>query len=161
MTEKPAEERADSKGPSQEFKQVLALILLTGAIVILGAVFVIQRELGHQREAKKWAVAEFGLLSPTTNRIDDRFQDENNDLVADPSTDPSKWLVPNKLRFSFIPRTDLGDPNQWQPLFERLAEATGIEVEYHEYDSIESQLLELHSGQLHVTVLNTGLCQWP
>ena len=38
--------------------------------------------------------------------LDSRFCDRDGDLVADPPTDPSKWLNPDTLYFTYTPVDD-------------------------------------------------------
>ena len=151
------QESSERHGPSQGFKQVLALVLLSGAIVILGAVFVIQRELAQQREAMKWTIAEFGLGSPTINRLSSAFTDQDLDLIADAPQDESEWVRPEKLIFSFIPGTDVDqDTALWKPLTDAIAAATGIEVEHRPLETVGQQIMAMRTCTLHITAMNTG-----
>jgi phosphonate transport system substrate-binding protein len=147
----------EEQGPSHGFKQVLALVLLAGAIVILWAVYVIQHELASQREAMKWSVTEFGLNSRTHNRLSKDYEDQNRDLIADLPTDESEWVRPEKLAFCYIPGSDVDQEIAvWQPLMDAIAKATRIEVEYRRLNSVAHQIMELRTHTLHITALNTG-----
>ncbi len=143
---------------STQFKQLLALILILGAVVILWAVFAIQREIAQQRIAKNWSVAEFGLASPYQNRLASDYADEDHDLIADCPSDPQDRCDPERIVFSYIggSRED-EDLALWDPLIQVLEEKTSRTVEHRHFPDIESQLLELRSQALHVTALNTGV----
>lgn len=142
---------------STQFKQLLAIILILGAVVILWAVFSIQREISRQRAAKNWSLTEFGLATPYQNRLAGTYRDQNHDLIADCPEDPKGILVPETIVFSYIGGSlEDQDSSLWEPLIKVLEEKTSRPVEHRQFPDIESQLLEMRSQALHVTALNTG-----
>ena len=160
-------DRNENNGPtpravSAQFKQLLAVILILGAVVILWAVFSIQREIAQQRIAKNWSIAEFGLATPYQNRLASNYTDQNKDLIADCPQDPQDRLNPETIVFSYIggSREDQDRP-LWEPLLQALAEKTARPVEHRQLPDVKAQLLELRSQALHVTALNTGATPAP
>ncbi|MGF1632390.1 MAG: phosphate/phosphite/phosphonate ABC transporter substrate-binding protein [Phycisphaerae bacterium] len=91
------------------------------------------------------------------NRLNARYQDENVDLIADAPASGEATLDPDVLTFSYVP-TD--DPSAYENVFvdltTRLAKATGREVRYVPFTSLDEQLRALGRGELHLAGLNTG-----
>ena len=89
--------------------------------------------------------------------LDKRYCDNNGDLVADTPTDPSKWLNPDTLVFSYTP---VEDPSVYENVFTEfmayLAKKTGKKVKWYGADSYASQVEALRSGRLHVAGISTG-----
>ncbi len=98
-----------------------------------------------------------GLGQPIQNRLASRFADTDGDLIADAPTDPSKFLDPDKLTFSYVA---IDDPaiyrDIWKPFTDHLANVTGKQVEYLMVDSVKDQMKALRDGKLHVAGLNSG-----
>ena len=89
--------------------------------------------------------------------LDKRYCDENGDLVADTPKDPSKWLNPDTLVFSYTP---VEDPSVYENVFTEfmayLSKKTGKKVKWYGADSYASQVEALRSGRLHVAGISTG-----
>ena len=89
--------------------------------------------------------------------LDKRYCDDNGDLVADTPTDPSKWLDPDTLVFSYTP---VEDPSVYENVFTEfmayLSKKTGKKVKWYGADSYASQVEALRSGRLHVAGISTG-----
>ncbi len=89
--------------------------------------------------------------------LDKRFCDNNGDLVADTPTDPSKWLNPNTLIFSYTP---VEDPSVYENVFtefmDYLSKKTGKKVKWYGADSYAAQVEAMRSGRLHVAGISTG-----
>ncbi len=85
------------------------------------------------------------------------FCDADGDLIADVPTDPSEWLDPDTLIFSYTP---VEDPALYQDAFQEfldhLAEVTGKDVEFFVVESYAAQQLALEAGRLHIAGVNTG-----
>ena len=94
-----------------------------------------------------------------TNRgnLDVRYCDENRDLVADAPTDPSKWLNPSTLIFSYTP---VEDPSVYENVFTEfmvyLAKKTGKKVKWYGAESYAAQVEAMRSGRLHIAGISTG-----
>jgi len=90
--------------------------------------------------------------------LDAIYCDNNGDLVADTPTDPSKWLNPDTLVFSYTP---VKNPSEYESLFtefmEHLAKVTGKKVKWYGADSSAAQVDAMRSGRLHVTAISTGV----
>ena len=73
--------------------------------------------------------------------LDKRFCDNNGDLVADTPTDPSKWLSPDTLIFSYTP---VEDPAVYENVFTEfmayLSKKTGKKVKWYGADSYAAQV---------------------
>ncbi len=89
--------------------------------------------------------------------LDTMFCDRNGDLVADTPTDPSQWLDPDTLIFSYTP---VEDPSVYVNVFEEfmdyLAKATGKKVKWYGAESYAAQVEAMRSGRLHVAGISTG-----
>jgi phosphonate transport system substrate-binding protein len=111
------------------------------------------------------ALAALFLLSssayadPCKNRgdLDARYCDNDRDLVADTPDDPSKWLDPDTLIFSYTP---VEDPAVYENVFTEfmvyMAEVTGKKVKWYGAESYAAQVEAMRSGRLHVAGISTG-----
>lgn len=94
-----------------------------------------------------------------TNRgvLDERYCDENNDLVADSPKDSGKWRNPSTLVFTYTP---VEDPAVYKDAFkdfqEHLSEVTGKRVVYYTVHSNSAQVEAMRSGRLHIAGFSTG-----
>ena len=100
-----------------------------------------------------------GFAEECKNRgnLDVRYCDNDGDLVADTPTDPSQWLDPDTLVFSYTP---VEDPSVYEPVFaefrDYLAEQTGKKVKWYGAESYAAQVEAMRSGRLHVAGISTG-----
>ncbi|MBB1487379.1 phosphate/phosphite/phosphonate ABC transporter substrate-binding protein [Oceanospirillum sediminis] len=89
--------------------------------------------------------------------LDDKFCDENKDLVADLPKDETKWRDPNTLVFTYTP---VEDPAVYKDAFadfqRHLEEKTGKRVVYYTVHSNAAQVEALRSGRLHISGFSTG-----
>jgi phosphonate transport system substrate-binding protein len=101
-------------------------------------------------------VAEGGDC-PRPPEMDVRFCDRDGDLVADPPDDPSQFVNPDTLIFSYTP---VEDPSVyrdvWAEFLDHMAEVTGKRIEFFAVDSNAAQLEAMRAGRLHVAGFNTG-----
>ena len=85
------------------------------------------------------------------------YVDADGDLMADIPTDPSEWLDPDTLIFSYTP---VEDPalyaEVWQDFLDHLAAVTGKNVQFFVVESYAAQQLALEAGRLHIAGVNTG-----
>jgi phosphonate transport system substrate-binding protein len=109
-------------------------------------------------EAQEEALARLsGLLTPVSNTLDPAYTDTNGDLVAVAPTDPSKWVDPPVLHFSYnFAEDQTAYKNAFADFMTYLSKATGKPVEYAKLDSVADQLGQLKHNELDVTSFNTG-----
>lgn len=89
--------------------------------------------------------------------LNERYCDEDRDMVADLPLDESEWEDPDTLIFSYVP---VEDPavyaDVFDPFIEHMEEVTGKNVRFFSADSYSAQVEALRSGRLHVAGLSTG-----
>ena len=90
-------------------------------------------------------------------QLDDRYCDENGDLVADVPKDPAKQRDPSTLVFAYTP---VEDPavyeNVFKPFTDYLAKCTAKRVVYFPVQSNSAEIEAMRSGRLHVAGFSTG-----
>lgn len=89
--------------------------------------------------------------------LDERFCDENGDLVADTPKDASKLVDPDKLIFAYTP---VEDPavykTAWSDFLTHLEAETGKSVVFFPVQNNAAQIEAMRSGRLHIAGFNTG-----
>jgi phosphonate transport system substrate-binding protein len=92
--------------------------------------------------------------------LDGRFCDRDGDMLADPPTDPARFLDPDTLVFTYAPTED---PAVYQDAFSEfidyLAELTGKNVIYFPVRSYAAQIEAMRAGRLHVSGFAAGAVQ--
>lgn len=97
--------------------------------------------------------------APCANRgdLDQRYCDEDGDLVADRPKDPKAWQNPATLIFSYTP---VEDPAVYENVFadfmEHLAKVTGKRIRWFPAESYAAQVEAMRSGRLHIAGVATG-----
>jgi phosphonate transport system substrate-binding protein len=133
-------------GPSRRRLQKLRHLALALCLTVLAAAVLPASPLLAQEDA----CSHHGTL-------DERFCDDDRDMVADLPLDSSQWADPNTLFFSYVP---VEDPalykGMFQPFLEHLERVTGKNVRYFSAQSYAAQIEALRSGRLHVAGLSTG-----
>jgi phosphonate transport system substrate-binding protein len=137
---------------------LVASVLL--AVAVVGTWIYAQRV---SRQAQSDSTSEYersamflaGLDRPVNNRLDARFADADQNLVADPAP---AGVSPDPLVFSYIAVEDAEEyAAAWQPFVDHLAKVTGRAVKYDaSLTDVPSQVRALQDGKLHVTGLNSG-----
>ncbi|WP_424927307.1 phosphate/phosphite/phosphonate ABC transporter substrate-binding protein [Amaricoccus tamworthensis] len=95
------------------------------------------------------AQAEFAL--------DDRYVDNDGDLVADIPEDASEQIDPDTLIFAYTPVEDPAVYAEvWQGFLDHMAELTGKNVQFFPVQSNAAQIEAMRAGRLHVAGFNTG-----
>ncbi len=149
------EQSQDASKPSVVWPRLLVTVLVLCAVA--GVAYVIGSRQTPNEEIAERSLKVLGLASPIENRLNERYTDADNDLVADAPADEADWLNPDRLTFSYIATEE---PERYGEVFDaliqHLAEATGKPVDYVAYDSREDQLKALANGELHIVGLNTG-----
>jgi phosphonate transport system substrate-binding protein len=113
------------------------------------------------------ALAALGLLSLALaqqdcprGELDDRFCDYDGDMLADPPTDPSEWITPSTLIFTYSPTED---PSVYVGAFEEfmdyLSELTGLPVQWFSVRSYAAQIEAMRAGRLHAAGFAAGAVQ--
>jgi phosphonate transport system substrate-binding protein len=96
-------------------------------------------------------------LCANRGQLDDRFCDDNEDLVADPPKNPAKQRDPATLIFAYTP---VEDPavyeNIFRPFTNYLAQCTGKRVVYYPVQSNSAEVEAMRSGRLHVAGFSPG-----
>ncbi len=89
--------------------------------------------------------------------LNNRFCDENGDLLADTPTDKKQLLDPGTLIFSY---TAVEDPSVYENVFvelmEYIAKKTGKRVRWYGPESYAAQVEAMRSGRLHVSGFSAG-----
>lgn len=89
--------------------------------------------------------------------LDERYCDENNDLVADSPKDSAEWIDPSTLVFTYTP---VEDPALYKDAFAdfqaHLSKVTGKKVIYYTVHSNSAQVEAMRSGRLHVAGFSTA-----
>ena len=90
-------------------------------------------------------------------QLDDRYCDENGDLVADVPRDVSKQRDPSTLVFAYTP---VEDPavyeNVFRPFTDYLGKCVAKRVVYFPVQSNSAEIEAMRSGRLHVAGFSTG-----
>jgi len=89
--------------------------------------------------------------------LDEKYCDENMDLVADTPKDPKEWKDPSTLVFTYTP---VEDPAVYKDAFsdftKYLEKATGKKVIYYTVQSNAAEVEAMRSGRLHIAGFSTG-----
>jgi len=89
--------------------------------------------------------------------LDENFCDVDGDMLADVPTDPSEWIDPYKLVFSYSP---VEDPTiykeAWSDFIDYLSKVTGKQVIFFPFQSNAAEIEAMRIGKLHVAGFNTG-----
>ena len=89
--------------------------------------------------------------------LDDRYVDNDGDLIADIPTDPADWVDPATLIFAYTPVEDPAVYAEvWQGFLDHMAELTGKRVQFFPVQSNAAQIEAMRAGRLHVAGFNTG-----
>ena len=89
--------------------------------------------------------------------LDDRYCDRDGDLVADLPLDPSDWVDPDTIIFSYTPVEDPAVYQKvWAGFLAHMEEVTGRDVVFFPVQSYAAQYEAMRSGRLHIAGVNTG-----
>jgi len=154
VSEIPPRRPASSSAAMLFFAIVLPVAIIAA---VLYFIWVKQPKDESVQAAHETALRTMGLGKQVHNKLDPRFADADNDLVADPPADPKQFIDPPTLTFSYVATED---PTEYQTAFadfvKHLQTVTGKPVEYVAYSSTTDELKALRDGKLHVAGLNTG-----
>ncbi len=158
-TPAPAQSPAPS-GPRQRFSLFNVLIVVVPIALAVGGVAG-----WYWLEARKEADKVFNpgpnlkhsIKSP--EKLDARFVDADNDMVADAPTNPKEWVDPDDLVFATFDVKK--DAEIWGDFIAHLKKVTGkkyVKLVPNQFDRKE-QFEPLARGELHVLALNSGEVQ--
>ncbi len=107
------------------------------------------------------ALAAAGAQAAETCRhrgdLDERYCDEDNDLVADTPKDPRQWKDPPFLLFTYSP---LEDPAVYERILQNyvdhLRSCTGKRVHFYSVLSNAAAIEAMRSGRMHLGMFSTG-----
>lgn len=89
--------------------------------------------------------------------LDQRYCDEDGDLVADVPKDPKAWQNPATLVFSYTP---VEDPAVYENVFgdflAHLSKVTGKRIRWFPAESYAAQVEAMRSGRLHIAGVASG-----
>ncbi|MBM3340515.1 MAG: phosphate/phosphite/phosphonate ABC transporter substrate-binding protein [Betaproteobacteria bacterium] len=103
------------------------------------------------------ATAQAQTACSHRGELDQRYCDENKDLVADTPKDPKAWQDPSTLVFSYTP---VEDPAVYENVFAdflaHLSKVTGKRIRWFPAESYAAQVEAMRSGRLHIAGVATG-----
>lgn len=140
---------------------VLTLLVAVGLVLTAAYVFWAGHDQGWATPAtppiEKRVLSMFASADVSPGELAERFVDADADLVADPPTNAADELAPDPLVFSYV-ASEAAEPaaEAWQEVLAKLQSATGRQVEFVSFTSVEAQEQALDEGQLHVTAFNSG-----
>ena len=89
--------------------------------------------------------------------LDKAYCDWDADLVADLPADPSKWVDPDTIIFSYTPVEDPAVYQKvWDGFIKHMTKVTGKKVVFFPVQSYAAQYEAMRSGRLHIAGVNTG-----
>ncbi|WP_306119884.1 MULTISPECIES: phosphate/phosphite/phosphonate ABC transporter substrate-binding protein [unclassified Roseitalea] len=89
--------------------------------------------------------------------LDERYVDNDGDLIADIPEDASEWVDPDTLIFAYTPVEDPAVYAEvWAGFLDHMAEVTGKDVQFFPVQSNAAQIEAMRAGRLHVAGFNTG-----
>jgi len=156
--------KQDPSSPKERSSPFFLLLLAIAVPVLLVTLLVYVWEVYkpmHETQESAGATLQqmIGLSTPVIggNKLSPEYTDADGDLVADAPTDPARQIDPPKLIFSYIAEEDSDKSLEaWKPFVEHLSTVTGKPVEIWSIRETSTQLLVVHSGELHVTGFNSG-----
>ncbi|MDR9424875.1 MAG: phosphate/phosphite/phosphonate ABC transporter substrate-binding protein [Marinobacter sp.] len=97
------------------------------------------------------------VLAHGAFQLDNRYQDNDGDLVADIPSDTSKQTDPSTLVFAYTPVEDPAVYKEvWSEFLDHLSETTGKKVQFFPVQSNAAQIEAMRAGRLHIAGFNTG-----
>lgn len=107
--------------------------------------------------ASLWIGAASAQTCASRGDLDQRYCDEDGDLLADRPKDPKSWQNPATLVFSYTP---VEDPAVYENVFAdfmgHLAKITGKRIRWFPAESYAAQVEAMRSGRLHIAGVASG-----
>jgi len=96
-------------------------------------------------------------LSAHAFTLDQRYQDQNGDLIADIPSDAANLVDPSTLIFAYTPVEDPAVYREvWSEFLEHLSDETGKKIQFFPVQSNAAQIEAMRAGRLHIAGFNTG-----
>ncbi|MDR9455613.1 MAG: phosphate/phosphite/phosphonate ABC transporter substrate-binding protein [Spiribacter sp.] len=103
------------------------------------------------------AAAALATSAQAEFMIDDRYVDNDGDLIADIPENASDQIDPNTLVFAYTPVEDPAVYAEvWADFLDHMADVTGKNVQFFPVKSNAAQIEAMRAGRLHVAGFNTG-----
>jgi phosphonate transport system substrate-binding protein len=135
---------------------VLAVVVPVVIVAMVGSFLLGAYWQNSAREDLEQEMLSRLLGQQETTIENSQFEDADGDLVADSPAD-DQCISPDSIVFSFIASEENRDQAAiWKEVMDALAQRLERPVQYVHFSRTDDQLAALKSGQLHVTVLNTG-----
>jgi phosphonate transport system substrate-binding protein len=145
-------------------KQIVSAAFIGLLCVAVGAVvtywYVSQKNISENEAAdvakNSEALRQSMGMVDTNHVLSTNYTDADNDGVADTPADASKQINPETVTFSYVGGDPTGNEKTWADLLAHLKKTTGKNFAYLPAATIDDQLVQLQSGKLHITVINSG-----
>ncbi|MBK1692950.1 phosphonate ABC transporter substrate-binding protein [Ectothiorhodospira mobilis] len=103
------------------------------------------------------AAATFATSAQAEFQLDERYTDNDGDLVADIPEAASEQVDPDTLVFAYTPVEDPAVYAEvWAGFLDHMEEVTGKNVRFFPVQSNAAQIEAMRAGRLHVAGFNTG-----
>lgn len=150
----------DAARPTSSPARVLAIVLPVALVGLAAYWWSTTLEARAKNDMASGTIGRMFIADPTPLSSTMAFPDADNDMVADPPSDPSKLVNPDVLLFSYVATEGQGVPDDaWKELVAALKQKTGKEVKIAHYSTADEQMAAIKKGELHIIGLNTGLVQ--
>lgn len=146
--------------PSHSLSRILAIVLPIAVLGVIALVWSLSLESRARSDMASIVMGRMFLAEPLPTSGQMAFTDADNDMVADPPTDPAKLLNPDVLVFSYVATEEAGPPEEtWAEIGAALKQKINKDIKLVHYKTADEQLAALKNGELHIVGLNTGLVQ--
>jgi phosphonate transport system substrate-binding protein len=154
----PGQPSSGAPRPAPSAGRIFAIVLPVALVGLVAYWWSSTLESKARNELAANVVGKMFVSEPMPAKSELAFPDSDNDLVADPPTDPSKLIKPDELVFSYVATEEKAVPDQnWKELAAAIEAKTGKKVKIAHYTKVEDQMADLQKGKLHIVGLNTGL----
>jgi phosphonate transport system substrate-binding protein len=104
-----------------------------------------------------WSSITSAAECSSRGTLDERYCDEDGDLVADTPKDPAEWVDPETLIFAYTPVEDPAVYKEaWKDFITHMEAKTGKKVIFFPVQSNAAEIEAMRSGRLHIAGFNTG-----
>lgn len=156
--EQPVGSSSNAPPPQHSIARILAVVVPIALVGLAAYMWSRTLESKARQELESNVIARMFISEPVPTTGAAPISDTNQDLVADPPTDPAKLIKPNELVFSYVATEEAGVPDDtWKELFEAIKAKTGKPVKITHFKDAKDQLAAMQKGELHIVGLNTGL----
>jgi phosphonate transport system substrate-binding protein len=139
-------------------RRVLMVVLPVGIVCFGAYLWSKTLEPAAKEESAENVLARMFTSEAALSASSTSFPDADGDMIADPPSDAAKLIEPQVLMFSYVASQEESAPEgAFTELIKALAEKTGREVKFVQYENVDEQLEALKKGDLHIAGLNTGI----